>query len=694
MAENGGFGAGVNAGVARARASSAPTSSSCSTRTSRSTGPPSTPWPRQSARSRGAWWRRSWPARRARSGPRAARSTCAPDGRAPWAPRPTRSGSPARAWPRASSLWHEVGGFDEEYVLYWEDVDLSWRVRRGGRRAAGARPTCTRRHEVGGTQADRGHAVPSRSLYYRHKCRGRLLFAAHHLAPRDLVRWVLRRPRYAREVVLRGGRRQLLRSPAPVLAAARGTLEGLVAARGRRHGPARAGGDRGPRLLVAHPSPDLYGSDRQMLETVCAARERRLAGHRRAPGRRPARPAAARARRRGRGHALPGAAQGAAAARRGLPVLAWQRLRAVVRPQPPAASGAPPTSCSSTPSRSPCGSWRRGSPGCPRCATSTRPRRTSTGCSRPGSRRRSCSPSGSSRTARRRDAPSGAALPRVGRQDRRGAQRRAGARRGPAPRHATSRASRGGSYWSAGSRHARARTWRSTRSRCSSRRGLDVTARPVRNGLRRLRVVRGASFASARAGPTSPAGSSFLGYVHPTWPDLARGRRRGGSLSHRAVRQHRGRGRCSRADRSWRAGSRAWPRCSTTGARACWCRRTTPRPSPARSPGSSQDVELRARLAASGRTRRSSGSPRRVTAPPWLAVLDAVARREPPRAGLGSGRDFTRPGADKRPALGRFGRRRPGAIARSPGTSPGEARGDRRGRRMMRALAVWAGRRP
>ena len=182
-------------------------------------------------------------------------------------------------------MWERVGGFDEDFFLYWEDVELSWRLRQAGARLR-VLSHLTATHDVGGTQRS-GPSRAKSSAYYRHNCRGRLLFAAKHLDASGARRWALSAPAYAREVVLRGGRRQLLRSPAPVVAALRGTVEGLAALRRARQGlaagrgttPVPSGGPGDPgspvphprRLLVAHPSPDVYGSDRQLLETTGGA---------------------------------------------------------------------------------------------------------------------------------------------------------------------------------------------------------------------------------------------------------------------------------------------------------------------------------------------------------------------------------------------------------------------------------------
>jgi N-acetylglucosaminyl-diphospho-decaprenol L-rhamnosyltransferase len=130
-------------------------------------------------------------------------------------------------------VWQAVGGFDDDFFLYWEDVDLSYRMVRAGARLV-VREDLGAVHDVGGTQ----HAADQRAkspVYYYFNCRNRLLFAAKHLPPRDRWRWLLRTPADARRVVLRGGRRQLLRPWTCVWPAARGAAAGTVRlARARR----------------------------------------------------------------------------------------------------------------------------------------------------------------------------------------------------------------------------------------------------------------------------------------------------------------------------------------------------------------------------------------------------------------------------------------------------------------------------
>jgi len=125
----------------------------------------------------------------------------------------------------AARAWERIGGFDERFFLYWEDVDLSWRARAAGLRLA-VRRDLVATHEIGGTQEHAGTRRRS-DTYYEENCRNRLVFAAHHLDPAAQRRWALGSVAWARAVVLRGGKKQLLQSPGPWLAVTRGTLAGL-----------------------------------------------------------------------------------------------------------------------------------------------------------------------------------------------------------------------------------------------------------------------------------------------------------------------------------------------------------------------------------------------------------------------------------------------------------------------------------
>lgn len=123
--------------------------------------------------------------------------------------------------------WALTGGFDPEYFMYWEDVDLSWRhVAAGGtlRYVGGV----TVRHAVSATQRD-DRRLGRSTLYYHYNCRNRLLFAAKNLDRPTRLRWAAGTPRYSSEVLLRGGRRQFLRPWRPLSAALGGSWRGLVA---------------------------------------------------------------------------------------------------------------------------------------------------------------------------------------------------------------------------------------------------------------------------------------------------------------------------------------------------------------------------------------------------------------------------------------------------------------------------------
>ena len=133
-------------------------------------------------------------------------------------------------------LWQRLGGFDEAYFLYWEDVDLSLRCLRAGGRLT-VRQDLRVVHQVGGTQ---GSGFKS-ATYVHHQCRNRLLFARRHLPLRRVLRWAVTSPVYAAEVLRRDGWRRLLRDARPVRAAVTGTAAGLLTALGpRRAAPAGA----------------------------------------------------------------------------------------------------------------------------------------------------------------------------------------------------------------------------------------------------------------------------------------------------------------------------------------------------------------------------------------------------------------------------------------------------------------------
>ncbi|WP_246853465.1 glycosyltransferase family 2 protein [Naasia sp. SYSU D00948] len=154
------------------------------------------------------------------------------DGRTAAPHSPTRSRGPVEEWLTGACLVVSAemidrldGGYDEGYFLYWEDVDLSHRALAAGGSLV-VRSDLVAVHDEGGTQGTREGGAKS-DLYYRYNCRNRLLFAARNLPRRQLLKWIVRTPRVSWEILLRGGRRQLLHSPKPLVAAVRGSLEGL-----------------------------------------------------------------------------------------------------------------------------------------------------------------------------------------------------------------------------------------------------------------------------------------------------------------------------------------------------------------------------------------------------------------------------------------------------------------------------------
>lgn len=70
------------------------------------------------------------------------------------------------------ATWRKLGGFSEEYFLYWEDADLSWRATSQGM-SMGVVPDAVLWHSVGGS----GDRSGKSSTYYYYMQRNRVLFA-------------------------------------------------------------------------------------------------------------------------------------------------------------------------------------------------------------------------------------------------------------------------------------------------------------------------------------------------------------------------------------------------------------------------------------------------------------------------------------------------------------------------------------
>lgn len=133
----------------------------------------------------------------------------------------------------ARELWDAVGGFADEYFLYWEDIDLSARVLgAGGRLAIIEQANAV--HAEGGTQGQglRSAGSAKSATYYYFNARNRLLFAALRLEPEDVARWRRQDLRVVWRILLQGGRRQLVTAPSrSLLPALRGMRDGRRAAR-------------------------------------------------------------------------------------------------------------------------------------------------------------------------------------------------------------------------------------------------------------------------------------------------------------------------------------------------------------------------------------------------------------------------------------------------------------------------------
>lgn len=126
----------------------------------------------------------------------------------------------------SSQMWQKTGGFDDDYFLYWEDVDLSRRVvANGGHLKIDGAATAI--HDEGGTQGRDENSRVKSEIYYFYNIRNRLVFAAKHLNGPALWRWLLHTPFVSYEILLGGGRRQLFQSRAPWRAYFQGILAGM-----------------------------------------------------------------------------------------------------------------------------------------------------------------------------------------------------------------------------------------------------------------------------------------------------------------------------------------------------------------------------------------------------------------------------------------------------------------------------------
>lgn len=146
-----------------------------------------------------------------------------------FAGRPRREWANGACFAMSSDLWRRVDGFDDDYFLYWEDIDLSHRVLDAGGRLI-MLDEAVAVHDEGQTSGRAAADRAKSSTYYYYNIRNRLLYAAKHLDDAMFAQW-LRNARLASyRILLQGGRRQLL-SPAPWRAYRRGLRDGRTAAK-------------------------------------------------------------------------------------------------------------------------------------------------------------------------------------------------------------------------------------------------------------------------------------------------------------------------------------------------------------------------------------------------------------------------------------------------------------------------------
>ncbi|MGB6059975.1 MAG: glycosyltransferase family 2 protein [Microthrixaceae bacterium] len=133
----------------------------------------------------------------------------------------------------SAETWELLGGFDEDYFLYWEDVDLSIRAQRSGIRL-GVVPEASAVHDEGGTQEQNSNADFSWDYYY-YNIRNRLLFASKLMDSQHRRRWIRTSLAESYRILLRGGgKRKFLKPLTPLACGVRGLKDGLAARGGPR----------------------------------------------------------------------------------------------------------------------------------------------------------------------------------------------------------------------------------------------------------------------------------------------------------------------------------------------------------------------------------------------------------------------------------------------------------------------------
>lgn len=138
--------------------------------------------------------------------------------------RPYREWATGACFAISAELWREVGGFDDDYFLYWEDIDLSHRILDAGGSLELLDVQAI--HDEGQTHADAAVGRAKSPTYYYYNIRNRLLYAAKHLDDEGLARWMKSAGRVSYEILLQGGRQQLLTSTQPWRAYSRGLRDG------------------------------------------------------------------------------------------------------------------------------------------------------------------------------------------------------------------------------------------------------------------------------------------------------------------------------------------------------------------------------------------------------------------------------------------------------------------------------------